>query len=125
MLTEHVRFFISSHATSAKQVLHYVRGHWNIENQLHWPLDVIFCEDISTIRDVYGIQNIATLKSTALSLLLQNDMKISTRGKRARAAPLDHILCKYVSIGSRLLVKPQYILFRRDFFIYMKDLQKV
>lgn len=65
-----------------------VRGHWSIENQLHWPLDVIFCEDISTIRDVYGIQNIATLKSTALSLLLQNDMKISTRGKRARVASI-------------------------------------
>ena len=85
-LTEHVRFFISSHATSAKQMLLYTRGHWSIENQLHWPLDVVFCEDTSTTRDIYGIQNLATLKSTALSLLLQNDMKISTRGKRARAA---------------------------------------
>jgi predicted transposase YbfD/YdcC len=85
-LTENVRFFISSHATSAKHMLHYARGHWSIENQLHWPLDVIFLEDTSTVRDVYGIQNIATLKSTALSLLLQNEMKISTRNKRARAA---------------------------------------
>ena len=86
MLTENMRFFISSHVTSAKNMLHFARGHWSIENQLHWPLDVIFCEDKSITRDIYGIQNLATLKSTALSLLLQNEMKISTRNKRARAA---------------------------------------
>lgn len=85
-LSEHVRFFISSLDISAKRLLKRIRNHWSIENQLHWPLDVIFCEDKSTTRDIFGIQNLGALKGVALSLLLQNEMKISIAGKRARSA---------------------------------------
>lgn len=85
-LTETIRFYISSRVTPARKMLHYTRGHWSIENQLHWPLDVIFCEDVSTTRDIYGIQNRATTKGVVLSLLLQNEMSISLKNKRARAA---------------------------------------
>lgn len=84
-LAETTKFYISSRVTSARKMLHYIRGHWSIENQLHWPLDVVFCEDISTTRDIYGIQNLAAIKGIALSLLLQNEMSISLKNKRARA----------------------------------------
>jgi len=83
--TENSRFYISSHSKSARGMLHYARGHWSIENQLHWQLDTVFCEDVSTTRDVYGIQNIAAVKGIALSLLLQNETPISVKNKRARA----------------------------------------
>lgn len=85
-LTETKRFFISSKKTSAQNLLHNTRGHWSIENQLHWRLDTIFDEDISTTRDIYAIQNLATLKGVVLSLLLQNEMSLSVKNKRARAA---------------------------------------
>lgn len=85
-LIETSRFYISSKITSAKNMLGYVRGHWSIENQLHWQLDVNFCEDVSMVKDIYGIQNLTTIKDVALSLLLQNEMKLSIKNKRARAA---------------------------------------
>lgn len=85
-ITEHIRYFISSCLASAQTMLSYTRGHWGIENKLHWRLDVIFCEDASTTRDIYAVQNLAALRGIALSLLLQNEMLISIKNKRARAA---------------------------------------
>ena len=46
-----------------------MRGHWGIENQLHWHLDVTFREDASRIRKAHGPHNFSTLRRTALSLL--------------------------------------------------------
>lgn len=84
--TYHQRFFISSLTTTAQEMLSYVRGHWNIENQLHWQLDVAFREDASTLKDVYAVQNLASLRATAVSLLLQKESNLSVKNKRARAS---------------------------------------
>ncbi|MFN0201379.1 MAG: ISAs1 family transposase, partial [Bacteroidia bacterium] len=73
------RFFISSEKEIPKinNPLYFnklVRGHWGIENHLHWHLDVTFREDKSRARDKFAPQNLAILRKLALQLI-QNAKK--------------------------------------------------
>jgi predicted transposase YbfD/YdcC len=47
----------------------YVRGHWSVENNLHWQLDVSFNEDRRRIRKGHGAENFSRLCRIALNLL--------------------------------------------------------
>ena len=53
---EEIRYYISSIETSPEQFAKYIRGHWSIENQLHWHLDVSFNEDRSRVRKGNGAE---------------------------------------------------------------------
>lgn len=53
------------------ELTRYVRGHWRIENQLHWVRDVTMGEDLSTIRTGGGPWMMASLRNLAISLLRQ------------------------------------------------------
>jgi predicted transposase YbfD/YdcC len=80
------RYFISSLASNAKQLLHAVRTYWGIENKLHWVLDLAFREDESRVRKGNGPQNSAVLRHIALNQLRREDTaKISIRAKRKKA----------------------------------------
>jgi predicted transposase YbfD/YdcC len=80
------RYFISSLAPNAKQLLGAVRGHWGIENQLHWVLDIAFREDDCRVRTGNGAQNFAVLRHIALNLLKrEKTLKASIHGKRLKA----------------------------------------
>jgi predicted transposase YbfD/YdcC len=57
-----IRYYISSLPGNASQALAAVRGHWSIENEVHWVLDIAFREDDSRIRKGYGAQNFAILR---------------------------------------------------------------
>jgi hypothetical protein len=64
-----------------------VRGHWGVENQLHWSLDVTFGEDQSRARDKNAAQNLATMRRLIVNLLKNDDTKkMSMRRKRRVAA---------------------------------------
>jgi predicted transposase YbfD/YdcC len=77
------RFYISSLASPAENLLHAVRTHWQVENSLNWVLDVIFREDDSRIRKGNGAQNFAVLRRIALNLLKrETSVKRSIQGKR-------------------------------------------
>lgn len=76
------RYFISSLAADAKNILRIIRSHWSIENQLHWHLDVTFDEDKSTTRGIFGAQNLTFLRSVAISLLSSMLPKIGFKRKR-------------------------------------------
>ena len=54
---------------SARQFLEYSRGHWSVENNLHWQLDVSFEEDRRRIRKDHGAENFSRLCRMALNLL--------------------------------------------------------
>ena len=70
-----IRYFISSLPANADRLLSIIRGHWSIENKLHWHLDRHFDEDRSTIRDAYGAHNMSMLRSVAISVL-HHDQKL-------------------------------------------------
>jgi predicted transposase YbfD/YdcC len=80
------RFFISSLAPKVWTFARAVRGHWGIENRLHWSLDVIFAEDQSRVRKDHGPVNLGMLRRLALSILQQDtSSKDSLRGQRLSA----------------------------------------
>jgi predicted transposase YbfD/YdcC len=66
-----LHYYISSldRRTKAKRLAGYVRGHWSVENNLHWQLDVSFREDERRIRKGHGAENFSRLCRIALNLL--------------------------------------------------------
>ena len=63
------RYYISNADMSAFEFYSRVRGHWSIENRLHWSLDVVFREDASLTSKGHAPENLNILRKTALSLL--------------------------------------------------------
>ena len=80
-----VRYFISSLDVGVKNFAQAVRGHWAIENKLHWTLDVTFNEDQSRIRKDHGAENFALLRRFVLSIIKLDKSKGSMRSKRKKA----------------------------------------
>ena len=84
--TQEVRYYLCSFRAEATEVLHAVRAHWDVENKLHWTLDVVFNEDQHTYTQRRGAENMSVLRQFALNLLKQDTSKGSLKGKRKKAA---------------------------------------
>jgi predicted transposase YbfD/YdcC len=95
--TAEVRYYIGSKAAKASAYASYVRGHWGIENGLHWVLDVSFDEDHSRMRADHSAENMALLRRLALSLLKRHTGKGSVRGKRKQSGWNDKVLIEVLS----------------------------
>lgn len=81
------RYYISSRAAlTPEQADGFVRGHWAIENALHWQLDVTFGEDGHHLREHQAAQNLTLVRKMALNLLKQDPTKRSIKNKRKRLA---------------------------------------
>jgi predicted transposase YbfD/YdcC len=77
------RYFLASLELEARRFAEAVRGHWSVENQLHWQLDVSFAEDQSRARTGHAAENLATLRRLALNMLKQDrSKKIGVRSKQ-------------------------------------------
>jgi predicted transposase YbfD/YdcC len=82
-----VKYYISSLPSDAESILSASRGHWGIENQVHWVLDIAFREDECRLRKGNGAQNFAVLRHMALTFLKQEQtLKRGIKNKRLRAA---------------------------------------
>lgn len=66
---EETRYYISSATLDAARAGQAVRGHWGIENRLHWVLDVTFGDDQSRLRKGFGARNMAVVRHFALNLV--------------------------------------------------------
>jgi predicted transposase YbfD/YdcC len=93
------RYFISSLKSDAERLLRAVRGHWGIENKVHWVLDIAFREDDCRIRKGNGAENFAVLRHIALNLLRRETSakRRSLKGKRKKAAWDEEYLLKVLT----------------------------
>jgi predicted transposase YbfD/YdcC len=78
-------FYPTSFAGTAAEFAGRARGHWDIENGLHWVLDVVFREDRSRIRQRHAGANLAMIRRVAASLLSRAPGKGSGVTKRLKA----------------------------------------
>ncbi len=96
--TQHTRFFITSLTSPSKRLLHILRRHWAIENELHWVLDVALNEDLSRVRKDQAPENLAVLRHIALNLLKQEkSAKGGIHAKQLQAAWNNDYLRKILS----------------------------
>jgi predicted transposase YbfD/YdcC len=90
------RFYIASRKMSAAELARAVRGHWAIENSLHWVLDVVFREDRARTRTGHGPANMAVVRHFALNLVRGAGDKRPIKLRRKKAGRnsqyLAHIL---------------------------------
>jgi predicted transposase YbfD/YdcC len=94
-VSSEVRYFISSLPAKVRQMARAVRGHWGIENGLHWVLDVAFNEDRLRVRDRNAIENLALLNRLAVSVLRQDrTVKAGVKCKRKKAGWDDEYLLR-------------------------------
>ena len=85
--SDDVRYYITSRYMGGKKFAAAVRGHWGIENSLHWQLDVNFGEDQCRLRKGHADANFSLLRRTSLSLLKNNKTeKVGVKNKRLCAA---------------------------------------
>ena len=86
------RLYITSSKSSAEFLSAVVRGHWMIENGLHWVMDLLFRDDECRIRTDHAPANITTLRHMACNLLRKASGENSLRSRRKAAAWDDDFL---------------------------------
>ena len=81
-------------------MLAYIRGHWGIENKLHWSLDVTFREDTLRNRIGHADENFSRICRLALNLLRQDrTCKVGIKGKRLKACLKQDYLLRIIGQG--------------------------
>jgi predicted transposase YbfD/YdcC len=93
-------YYISSldRRTHAKTLASYIRGHWSVENNLHWQLDVSFREDQRRIRKDHGPENFSRLCRIALNLLKsEKTQKVGIDCKRKKCGWDDDYALKVIT----------------------------
>ena len=84
------QYYLSSlPAEAVERIGTYIRGHWRIENRLHWHLDITFREDHCRARKTYAAQNLNTIRKLALAIVSQKKDKLSIRKRLFTAALRD------------------------------------
>ena len=103
--SEETVYFIGSRIMTAKRYGQALRDHWQIENGLHWHLDMTFREDANRVQQKTEAANFSLLRKMALSMLKRNPSKHSIDVKRLMAA-LDPDFLAEILAGSQNLEKP-------------------
>ena len=84
--SQEYHYYISSlPADDPEKLLGYIRGHWSVENRLHWCLDISFADDTRRIRSGHGAENFSRLSRIGLNLLkAEKTLKAGIKGKRLK-----------------------------------------
>ncbi len=86
-VSHEIRYYISDESEPrAGYYSSLVRGHWSIENQLHWHLDVTFKEDACRARKGFASQNLSVLRKVALHVVSEQKDKLSMKRRLYKAA---------------------------------------
>lgn len=96
------RYYLSSLKLDVVTFARAVRGHWGVENKLHWVMDVCFREDQSRAREGHAAENLATLRRLALNLLKRDkSKKRGIRGKMLNAGWDHPYLLKLLCVNTK------------------------
>ena len=88
--TYETRYYVSSLEADAAKISHAVRCHWQVENALHWVMDVTFKEDESRIRRGLAAENMSVMRQLALNLIKkESDSDFSVPRKQRKAGLYD------------------------------------
>lgn len=99
--TQHIRYYITTLPSDAERILHVIRRHWAIENELHWVLDVAMNEDHNRVRKDQAPENMAVLRHIALNLLKQEKTaKGGIHAKQLQAAWNNDYLLKILAFAN-------------------------
>jgi predicted transposase YbfD/YdcC len=79
------RYYLCSAKLDVETFARGVRGHWGVENHLHWIMDVVFHDDLARLRSGHGPANMAIIKHTAMNLLTQAKPITSFKNRRKKA----------------------------------------
>jgi len=90
------RLYLLSKRPNAQEAAELIRGHWQIENTLHWSLDVVMNDDHHRARKDHAPANFAALRRIALNIIKANVDKGSNRGKFKRAGWSNEFLRKLI-----------------------------
>ncbi len=90
------RYFINSIPADARQFAKAVRGHWGVENPLHWRLDVVFGDDASRIRKGNAATIMTSIRHLCMNLFQQESSSLSLAKKKRKAAWNDRYRAKVV-----------------------------
>ena len=99
--TTNCRYYVSSLDCAAEDAARIIRGHWSIENNLHWALDVNFGEDACRARKDNSPRNLTVLRKLSLGLLRTADVgrkRVSLR-RKIRIACFDTDFLRRVIFG--------------------------
>lgn len=89
-VTTERRYYLSSLPADAPRFAAAVRGHWEIENCVHWVLDVQLGEDRCAVRQQHAAQNLSALRVLCLNLLRQDRQRQCGIRTKQKAASWDH-----------------------------------
>jgi predicted transposase YbfD/YdcC len=95
------RYYISSAPLTAARAAEAVRGHWRIENSLHWVLDIVFKDDQSRRRKGHAARNMAVVRHFALNLVRQTADKRSIKLRRKIAGRAPSYLATLLNSSAR------------------------
>ena len=87
---------MNSIPAQAKPFAHAVRGHWGVENPLHWRLDVVFGDDASRIRKGHGPAIMTSIRQLCMNLFEREASAMSLAKKRRKAAWNDDYRAKVI-----------------------------
>jgi predicted transposase YbfD/YdcC len=97
VVKQQTRYFISSLLADAEHQGQIIRGHWGIENRLHWQLDVTYREDASRVRKGNGAENLSVLRRATMNILRSDtSAKVSLKRRRFRASLKREYLCRLI-----------------------------
>lgn len=96
------RYYITNLNQDAEYIGKSIRGHWSVENKLHWQLDVSYREDECKIRKDHGAENFSVLRRATLNLLKAGKKtKVGIKNKRSKAGGLLNELCNCKKKGMK------------------------
>jgi predicted transposase YbfD/YdcC len=84
-------YYISSLATCATQFAQIIRGHWGIENCLHWVKDVVFQEDAIPLRHHNAASNWSLIRNIVINIARHNGYDSLTKAERFLAHDIDQL----------------------------------